>query len=96
MRTKTLAAAMAVCVAGHAFSALPANAQTFGMAKFDSGCSGDSYFVIRESGWPDKIIRFTLGMGQKIHFQIPRGSTYAMSCGGWPGNNTSWNAVQYE
>lgn len=93
------AAISAVCVAGLACGAVPAGAQGSGqlaMAKFESGCFGDSYFVIREMGYSDNIIRFTLGMGQKIHFQIPAGSTYAMSCNGWPGGNSSWNSIRYD
>jgi hypothetical protein len=92
----TLAAASVVCTAVLTLSVLPAQSQSVAMAKFESGCSGDSDFVIREMGYPDNVIRFTLASGQKVHFQIPMGSTYSMSCGGWPTNNASWSTIRYE
>ena|ERR1700761_1099788 len=100
MRKTFAASVFAAGLAGLMFSALPASAQGYGqqvgLAKFESSCFGDAYFVVRISGYPDNPLRFTLGIGQKIHFQIPRGSTYAVNCGGWPGNNSSWNSVNFE
>jgi hypothetical protein len=96
MRITFAAPVFAACLTGVMFSALPAWSQQVGMAKFQSSCFGDAYYVVRISGYPDNPLRFTLGIGQKIHFQIPRGSTYAVNCGGWPGNNTSWNSVNFE
>jgi hypothetical protein len=54
------------------------------MAKFESACAGPAFAVIRVGGSPDNVIRFTLGAGQKVHFQLPDGSTISSQCDSWP------------
>lgn len=97
MHGRILAAAM--CSAALVMLSLPVEAQyqQMSMAKFEGTCSGTTgYFVVREGGWPNHVIRFTLGSGQKIHFQLPLNSTYANGCGNWPGTNASYSPIVFE
>lgn len=62
----------------------PAPYQQTAMAKFSDGCFGGSHFIIRVGGDSSNAIRFTLGLGEIVHFALPPNSTYAMGCNFWP------------
>jgi hypothetical protein len=67
-------------------------------AKFEEACLGllDYYIVVRWAGSPNDVIRMRLERGQKIHLQLPSGSTEAHFCGSWPDGNQAFNGVSFE
>jgi hypothetical protein len=64
-------------------------------AKFSDTCFGQSYYVVRTGG-SGEIIRFYLDQGQKVHFWLPSGSTYAKQCNSYPSIGSATNAVEFE
>lgn len=77
-----------------AATSMPARSQSImRMAKFSASCLGSSQFIVRAGGYPNDVLRFTLGLGQVVHFELPEGSTYAMACDSWP--NGGYNSVNF-
>ena len=66
------------------------------MAKFEDQCSNGNYFAVRWGGDPNAAIRFMLKNGHKVHIEVPAGSTYAASCGGWPDNGGRFDYINLE
>lgn len=64
-------------------------------AKFEDSCGGQSFFIIRRGG-SNQIIRFRLDLGEKVHFWLPAGSTFAQQCGDYPSENSFFNLVRFE
>jgi hypothetical protein len=57
-------------------------------------CLADADFLkIRRHGNPNDVIRFKLAFLQNLTVLVPPGSTYARKCGGFPGDDASWQSA---
>jgi hypothetical protein len=72
------------------YSPAPTQAASFLYRFYDHCVLAGSYFVVRLGGSPTREARFLLKNGHEIRMDIPDGSLWASSCGGWPGANATF------
>ncbi len=65
-------------------------------AKFEGSCGEKAAIVIRVGGRPNDVIVFALDYGEKVHFVLPGGSSFATVCKGVEQNGGAYSPVEFE
>jgi hypothetical protein len=69
-----------------------------GFTTFRDGCRGNGapFILLRLAGQPSNTVKLVLEHDMRVHVFVPKGSTYAQECGGFPTGNIAFGFVSLD